>query len=281
MLKRIQEPEAWEPQINQAAFETLDMAIEALDCSESPNSSDTISRQAAIDAADAVWSVTGDKNVAKVWDQIKDLPSAQPEKRTEKRTETHACDLIDRHAAIDAVNTALFPKINTAKDAEKALRALPSAQPDHVADSDKKVSISCSHENDLISRQAAIDALADMHCKSDEDGYTWIIRSDAWARIDALPSVTPTKIVAQINFDNAKLKEIVDEAVKRLEEELEPKRKTGKWEEKAVSDEKVIDEWQSARCSVCGKYHTAPYMYYFDNYNYCPNCGARMTEEDV
>ena len=30
MLKRIQEPEAWEPQINQAAFEALDMAIEAL-----------------------------------------------------------------------------------------------------------------------------------------------------------------------------------------------------------------------------------------------------------
>ena len=42
--------------------------------------------------------------------------------------------------------------------------------------------------DDLISRQAAIDALADMHCKSDEDGYVWIIRSDAWARIDALPT---------------------------------------------------------------------------------------------
>ena len=41
---------------------------------------DTISRQAAIDVADAVWSVTGDKNVAKVWDQIKDLPSVQPER---------------------------------------------------------------------------------------------------------------------------------------------------------------------------------------------------------
>ena len=41
--------------------------------------SDLISKQAAIDVADAVWSVTGDKNVAKVWDQIKDLPSAQPE----------------------------------------------------------------------------------------------------------------------------------------------------------------------------------------------------------
>ena len=42
--------------------------------------------------------------------------------------------------------------------------------------------------SDLISRQDAIDAIADMHCKSDEDGYVWIIRSDAWARIDALPS---------------------------------------------------------------------------------------------
>ena len=44
---------------------------------------------------------------------------------------------------------------------------------------------------DLIERQAAIDTLADMHCKSDEDGYVWIIRSDAWARIDALPSAQP------------------------------------------------------------------------------------------
>ena len=40
---------------------------------------DLIERQKAIDVADAVWSVTGDKNVAKVWDQLKDLPSAQPE----------------------------------------------------------------------------------------------------------------------------------------------------------------------------------------------------------
>ena len=54
--------------------------------------------------------------------------------------------------------------------------------------------------DDLISRQAAIDALADMHCKSDEDGYVWIIRSDAWARIDALPSVQPEPI--KINIED-------------------------------------------------------------------------------
>lgn len=52
--------------------------------------------------------------------------------------------------------------------------------------------------------------------------------------------------------------------------------KTGQWEEREVLSEKVIDEWQSARCSVCGRYHTTPYMYYFDEYNYCPNCGSKM-----
>ena len=47
MLKRIQEPESCEPQINQAAFDALDMAIKAL---EQEPCEDTISRQAAIDA---------------------------------------------------------------------------------------------------------------------------------------------------------------------------------------------------------------------------------------
>ena len=46
---------------------------------------------------------------------------------------------------------------------------------------------------DYISRQAAIDALATMYCKSDEDGYVWIIRRDAWARIDALPPAEPKR----------------------------------------------------------------------------------------
>lgn len=30
LLKRLQEPEPWEPQINQAGFEVLEMAIDAL-----------------------------------------------------------------------------------------------------------------------------------------------------------------------------------------------------------------------------------------------------------
>ena len=55
--------------------------------------------------------------------------------------------------------------------------------------------------------------------------------------------------------------------------------KHGEWEEKETylnEGDCEITEWQSARCSVCGKYHTTPYMYYFDKYNFCPNCGAKM-----
>lgn len=84
MLKRIQEPEAWEPQINQAAFEALDMAIEAL---SQESSEDAVSRQAAIDALkeeeypcesdyDEGYMAALDKAV---WIVEKWLPSAQPE----------------------------------------------------------------------------------------------------------------------------------------------------------------------------------------------------------
>ena len=40
----------------------------------------------------------------KRWLESVELPAAQPEKRTNKRTETHACDLISRQAAIDAID---------------------------------------------------------------------------------------------------------------------------------------------------------------------------------
>lgn len=49
----------------------------------------------------------------------------------------------------------------------------------------------------------------------------------------------------------------------------------GKWvERKVIEDGKKIKEWQSAKCSVCGKYHTTPYLYNFDDFDYCPNCGV-------
>lgn len=58
-------------------------------------------------------------------------------------------------------------------------------------------------------------------------------------------------------------------------------RKHGQWTERHVdyASDCAIDEVQSARCSVCGLYHTAPYLYGFTDYAYCPHCGAKMDGE--
>jgi len=59
-------------------------------------------------------------------------------------------------------------------------------------------------------------------------------------------------------------------------------RGVGKWEQKEIFgvEETTIEQMQSASCSVCRKYHTTPYLYYFDKYNYCPSCGAKMEVSD-
>jgi hypothetical protein len=68
---------------------------------------DLISRQAAIDAIEKM-NIPEDMCVFEILSHIEveiaTLPPAQPEKRTQERTETHACDCISRQAAINAVN---------------------------------------------------------------------------------------------------------------------------------------------------------------------------------
>lgn len=94
--------------------------------------------------------------------------------------------------------------------------------------------------SDLINRKATINTVINMRkrCGNDiNDFYDLLIES-----FKVLPSAEPKK---------------------------------GRWEERSVCEDE-IQQWQSARCSVCEKYHTTPYLYYFDNFNYCPNCGAKM-----
>ena len=163
---------------------------------------DLIDRQAAIDAIKedkidltnpnvvAVFKTTGD--FEKVETQVmtcdrhieilKDLPSAQPEKRTDKCTEMHTCDLIDRQ---------------------------PSS--------------SCDHENDTISRTAAIDALD--------------------KRFDSIP-MEQTAEILQLRKD---LRELPS---------AQPERMRGRWIPNIYPD--VGDGY---RCSQCGAYHVAPYKF--------------------
>lgn len=56
--------------------------------------------------------------------------------------------------------------------------------------------------------------------------------------------------------------------------------RNGKWIERKVSSTNADIEFQSARCSVCNRYHTTPYLYSFYLDNFCPNCGARMEQSE-
>ncbi|MBR4639519.1 MAG: hypothetical protein IKO79_03040 [Butyrivibrio sp.] len=91
--------------------------------------------------------------------------------------------------------------------------------------------------NDSISRQAAIEALAAMPCKTDEDGYVWIVRFDAWARIDTLPPA-------------------------------EPHRMRAKWIATTSLQEGQIT-WRDYKCSNCSHHREKPM-------NFCEVCGAKM-----
>ena len=53
--------------------------------------------------------------------------------------------------------------------------------------------------------------------------------------------------------------------------------KTGNWTDKSIfyGEEGQIDMWQTCQCSECGRWDTRPYMYYFDEPNYCSYCGAK------
>ena len=118
--------------------------------------SDLIRRSEAITAIQKAYADTeGGEDKCAVWKNVgltnalnimQDLPSAQP-KRTEKRTETRACDCISRQAVTDTVRTIILgffsDEDGAMNDTEKTLlsvsksicdgvRALPSAQPEII-----------------------------------------------------------------------------------------------------------------------------------------------------
>lgn len=141
----------------------VDTKAEELDSSAQPNVQDSvkdvdcISRQMAIDAINT-WDKFGVDERGRLvrWHEglelyvhlrdvltaIVNLPSAQPEKRTDKRTETHACDCISRQAAIDAIDKRRdtfierddeldISAVYAYSDCKAVLKFLPSTQPEH------------------------------------------------------------------------------------------------------------------------------------------------------
>lgn len=109
--------------------------------------------------------------------------------------------------------------------------------------------------SDPIDRQTAIDAIGSIIAvaRTIDDGLILIDKADAQAELMKLPSA-------------------------------QQERKKGEWIEREVTHiddleaKDIITSWQSCKCSVCGRYDTKPYMYYFNAPKYCGWCGADMRE---
>lgn len=103
--------------------------------------------------------------------------------------------------------------------------------------------------------------------------------SDLISREDAIEALTKEYMAVGILGEQWAISQCID-AIKKLPSA----QRKGEWEDRDVFLQKVtcgengvaIEEWQSARCSCCKRYHTTPYMYRFEDYNFCPNCGADM-----
>ena len=102
--------------------------------------------------------------------------------------------------------------------------------------------------DDLISRQAAIDALDEIEAEV-ADGY---------------------------GYQYAKWREYFVEMPS-----AQPQRKTGRW----IIKDNPGTGWYRVTCSECGEdvTSTAPCIGFYPNakvtWDYCPNCGAKMDEE--
>lgn len=80
---------------------------------------------------------------------------------------------------------------------------------------------------DLIRRSDAIEAVMSKPAWHGSEG-SWFHSDDIKNAINDIPAVEPKKVcIGQIHFDDEKLHEIVDEAMKKLKEEIEPKQ--GEW----------------------------------------------------
>lgn len=86
-------------------------------------------------------------------------------------------DLIDRNMAITHVNAVLFPKINTAKEAEKALRELPAIDAVPVRHG-KWILVHEADETGNATYECSICHRGEIHVPIVEVGYCWHCGAD-------------------------------------------------------------------------------------------------------
>ena len=118
--------------------------------------------------------------------------------------------------------------------------------------------------NDLISREALKEDLA-KEIKTNDMGL-WL---KILLVIDNALTVEPQKEivpVCKVNFDKEQLQEIVDKKIAEMIEKTQ-----GKWIiiKSPLSNETIV------KCDKCGEEFIGNDV---EDYNFCPNCGAKMKQ---
>ena len=152
-------------------------------------------------------------------------------------------------------------------------------------------------KDDLISRQDAIDALEEERCPCESDydkGYLSMLNKAIWIMKEWLPSAQPetaertaeavqnvsdedliSRKAAMNRIDEALARVFVEshgcgESILRKLPSVQPERNQGHW---VGIDDEPCETWE---CDKCGCIQEC-----FDGEqpNYCPNCGAEMSNE--
>ena len=189
-------------------------------------------------------------------------------------------------------------------------------QIDHVAESDKKVSISCGQENDVIFRKAAIEALARMmprsytpdgsHPADEEIFRVQEIFADCIEALEILPSAQPATNCSEIpngSDDTISRRAAIDALDEQIEQcnkalcsfDISPKDEYAIKVERASLEayKEQLEYMPSAQLERNGKWiYNSPTTMKCDRcgfaikdwdwhrFKYCPNCGADMRGGD-
>jgi len=162
------------------------------------------------------------------------------------------------------------------------------AQPNHIAESDRKVSISCAHEIDLVSRKAAIEAingmidrferlLADIRESKGDDSVCGMCEYDG-----AYMGQSGDWCNECQGFDKDDCFKLSDRCRKRWMGDIvlpsaQPEHPKGHWIVWGGMD--IPENHGKHICSVCGEFapvrHEKPLIKEYLS-DFCPNCGADM-----
>lgn len=263
--------------------EAVEMAIEALNHSEIPNSSDCIDRaeaQTAIQFAARRYTVAHEAHgeghvvwsdnlisVTDAMNALREVPSAHPDVPV-----TNVGDMISRQMAIEAIYNTYDKYGRTAKVEEFAstIKWLPSAQPEKTQLSGESTTKDSTF--DCISRQATITEIKNYERDSTAPiDYVKIVEQMPSAQPDAR-YINATELIKRLQ--QAGLDDAVSIAVKMAGHErlkhvpsAQPERKRGRWIE-------YIPE--HGKCPFCG--NQVDLLNGKAN-NFCGECGADMRGE--